>query len=251
MPVKTCERCGETTDVNNQFCVHCGEELEKENILQLPGAVDSGPDFQVVKLLEISLLKKILIVMSLLLVIAIGVFSIVQYSSSNRLYKTTIELLSEGRYSEANLLLDRLGNFKDSRLLRYQITYESLAFDCMNEMKDKLDSSLSYTLSDVIFYANSNESSYVPTCIIAYDAVDNDGSYVTMYALFIYENSTFRYNCHGITSSLNFDFPVISDDDILRSLITTAIRYAEITGKKTGDVNFERLMKLFVRNQIS
>ena len=247
MPERVCTICGEAVLETNHFCVHCGNEIRKENILQISGNNVTNSDFKIVTLKNISPLRKLLIIICLTIAAGLVVFGIVQYTISNNLYKTTLEMLDQGRYSEAGVLLDRLGEFKDTRIIRYQIVYESLTFDCMKELNETLNGSYTYTLTDIEFYSDTNNKSFIPTCIMSYEMTNIPGEFKQMTAIFIYENETHKYNCHGIAENIKEDFAVISKEDIMRSLTATAVKYTRLVGKKTGKVNHDRLVRLFGR----
>ena len=244
MPQRICENCKEVISDNLHYCVYCGAEQPMSNILEV-GMVLGDTRMTIHKLKGISLIRKLFIGACLVIILLGAVFSLVHLTKLNRLYIITKDLMNEGRYSEANLIVDSLGNYKDSKLLKYQIIYESLYYDCLNDLTTKLSTNDRYILLDVIFYSDSSIASYIPSCLISYEAIDSEGNSIPQYALFVYENTIHQYNCYGITDSLEADFAVISEADIYRSLITTAIRYIKLTGKKIGNVNMDRVSILF------
>ena len=198
-----------------------------------------------IKINNLQLIATIFIAVLVVAVIDIYAFTFVIPNSAvnkEKRYTEAAALLETGKYAEGKNLLDKLRGFNDVDTIQEQIKHESIACNCIKELKDYLNPD-SLTLHEINFYleAGAKEGSF-PVCVMYVSGQNVLGDNSTIYAAFTNYDKDKKYLLYATTHTLNLEDLDRESDDYDNNLNAVEFikRLAE-TGKEVGSVNIDRL----------
>lgn len=138
--------------------------------------------------------KRMVSAISLLVVL---VFSIAAYGIINKIHQTeyheALELLQVGKYDQGKELLEKLGNYKDVKTIQEQMKYESIVYNCIAPIKQKLENYIPY---EIEFYKSLDHDAK-PVCFMHYGAQYGFNGLSEEYAIFEYSKEDKHYYLVG------------------------------------------------------
>lgn len=246
IPTKICSECGKEVPINEEECPYCGCPFEETVNEDITLAEKTEP---VEKSKKKS--KKIIILIAALVVIVLAVL-IPKFT-----YKHAVSLLEQGKYEDANKILNVIRWYSDVDEIQEQLKYESYAYSAINNLKQYLKNPDSFQPYEIKFYnlidtgeTSDNESDDdekteeedYPVCIMNYGAQNGFGGNSTGYAMFTYDEDEGGYTLLGTCDSLDEDDYDASDDEEAYELIVCRLVNSYRSGDKSvGDVDLGRL----------
>ena len=203
MALIKCPECGREISDKVKACPQCGYPFE-DTKTQIDQINNNG--VQTVLLNPQKDIRKILI--AIITVLVIIIIAVVAYYFTSIIpqkeYSQAISMLETGDYEGGQAKLKKLGDYKDSAIILEQIKYESLAYACINDVKECLRNPDSYTPYDIKFYtAKGMEDDPKPSCIMYFGAQNGFGGNTTGYALLMYNEGDEAYEVKGIINTLD------------------------------------------------
>lgn len=239
MALIKCEDCGREISDKVKACPHCGCPLEEHEEIKVTHVLDKSKKISK---------KMIAMIMGILLIVIIGGFT--YYSIAIKpanTYEEAMILLEKGKYDDAKKLLDSIQKYQDVEEISEQMKYESMAYECISDLKKYLKNPDSFQPYEITFY-NISEAEDVdlskisaskPVCVMHYGAQNGFGGNTTGYVLFIYSDEDKKYSTLGSCDSLDVD--EIDDDDEMDLLVCQMINLYKDYGEETGGVDIARV----------
>lgn len=231
-----CAECGTECDQEQENCPNCGCPLHSEEEMAARRKAKSAKK------------KRLLAVVAAVAIsfIAIVGFLIYHFTVSvpRNQYNEAMTLLEQGKYSEAESILSKLGDYKDAETVLDEIRYESIAYTCIGLWKEALKNPDSFTPYEIKFYGEATEEDGAlhPSCVIHYGAQNGFGGNTTGYVLFSYEEEKGSYTVTGYCDSLDKEDLDEDDDDYFVEMMTQVlINVLKEGGTEVGSVNMARL----------
>lgn len=231
-----CPECEKEISDKVTECIHCGYPLKYENpTIESPQTIISK---NVSK-------PKYLILVSIGVMLAIALSFVFYFAiiSPPIKYNEAIALLEIGKYEDAKLTFDKIKNYKDVKTIMEQIRYESIAYNCINELKKILKNPDSVIPYEIQFYLGEDEEENTnPSCVIYYGAQNGFGGNTTGYAVFSYSKENDKYNLLGHTNTLKKEDLKEKDDNYTLNFITIILIEAyKNKGIEVGIVDMARI----------
>lgn len=208
-----CPECQKEISETVKICPNCGYKLKDNSIIMQ------------------KIVIAFLIIIEVLIIIA---FSVYISMRPKMLYNKALELAERGEYESAYEILNELNNDKINEDLKEELTYESMAFECISSMKNYLKNPDSLQIYQIQFYEHKNEQN----CVFHYGAQNGFGGNTTGYALFN-ENNNLIGECRTL-DILKLD----KYDKQLEVVTCTKINLLQEVGKKVGKINLARVKRI-------
>jgi len=231
-----CAECGTECDQEQENCPNCGCPLySKEEMAARRKARSARKKHLIAVVATVALFF-----------VALAGFLVYHFtvSAPREQYNEAMTLLEQGKYSEAEPILSKLGDYKDAETVLDEIKYESIAYACISLWKGALKNPDSFTPYEIKFYGEATEENVMlhPSCVIYYGAQNGFGGNSTGYALFSYEEEKSSYAITGYCNSLDEEDLDEDDDDYFVEMMSQVIINAlKESGTEVGSVNMNRL----------
>lgn len=247
MAIITCPECGKEISDQATSCPNCGYPIKETTQINA-------------KKSNINLKKKLPVIILIGALVVIGIIIYIVVGSPNKIkaktYDEAIALLEEGKYEEANNLLNTIPDYEDVATLQEQISYESRVFQCIDSLEEYMKNPDSLQIYDVYFYSKEyndtvevtdrlkevmdgliSVTSDEPIIIINYGAENGLGGISTGYAMFLYLTEDYKFI--GSSDTLDEE-EAYEDDKEICSAMNTVIDYF----KPTGNIDLDRIKKI-------
>ena len=254
---KICNECGNENPIDATECMHCGCPFDDEKEEEKKDVVSA---ITTEKTTTKNMKKIIIPIVAAVLIIVVGliVYNVKVVKPKNT-YNEAMALLENGKYEEADKLLDSIEGYKDVETVQEQLKYESYAYSAINSLKQYLKNPDSYQPYEITFYAsmgteedsaNSSESQIAeeaedekyPVCIMHYGAQNGFGGNTTSYAMFTYSTEKGEYEVLGSCDSLDEDdYDATDDEDVYDLLICKLINLYHDGDDTIGSIDLNRL----------
>ncbi len=264
---KICNDCGKKNQLDATECIYCGCPLEEEKNVEK--IVTENP---VIEKQNKNLKKIIVPIVVVVIIFVVGLMAYnVKVLKPKNTYNEAIELLDNGKYEEADELLNSIADYKDVATIKNQLKYELYVYSCINSWKDCLKNPDSFTLNDVAFYSDKEahgtyaklslmgEVDYSYPAIVFRSVAQNGFGGNTMgYQLFYYIKDT-GYTCMGSCDSLDEDDYFNSYGELKKGagkgtmevLLCEEINELRKKAKSVGDVDMDRIKTVIKNNAYS
>lgn len=224
MSLINCPECNKEISDKVKVCPNCGYPLEENNsVRQEENITTNKKPFK----------KRFVIIPILLLIICItgGTIYYLNVLQPQNTYKEAMNLLDDGKYDNASVLLNKIKSYKDVATLKEEIKYESMVYQCVTTIKQLLKNPDSFIIHEVVFYqgikkdtsddlktAIADFDKYTkisPACIMRYGAENGFGGNNSSYAVFMYDEKNKSYIFYGSCDTL--EISDIDDEDDKKS----------------------------------
>ena len=141
------------------------------------------------------------------------------------LYDEAKTLIEDGQYKDAREILTSIYSYNDASKLLEEIKYESIAFECIQDIANAVSSYNSFSVNKVSFYSKEYRfDDYTeeqknkfqkyfdtlddtnPLIIIEFRADGTD-----YYTAYIYNHSNNKYNFYGLAKSLDIEIDSLKE----------------------------------------
>lgn len=231
-----CTECGTECDQGQENCPNCGCPLYSEEEMAARKKAKSTRKNRLIAV----------VVAAALFLAALAGLLIFHFTVSvpRERYNTAMTLLEQGKYSEAEPILSKLGDYNDAETVLEEIKYESIAYTCIGLWKEVLKNPDSFTPYEINFYKEATEENDAlhPSCVIYYGAQNGFGGNSTGYILFSYDEEKNSYETMGYCDSLDEEDLDEDDDNYwIEKLSQIMINALKENGTEVGSVNMTRL----------
>lgn len=249
MALINCPECGKEISSTVKKCPNCGYTVKKKSSKKILGII-------------------------LIIVLILGIGGIVGYKMliPQKQYSQAVQLLEQGKCDEANDIFSEIQDYKDVKELQEQAYYESIAYICVDEYKNKLLNPDSLSIKEISFYQGTNgkefndpdnqnkydlyteRSKEYPICLINATYKNSSGESLESTAIIAYDLEKENY----IFISQNSETYWLIDDPLRvenSSLINSISEHTELLLEnyfnEVGTVNINRVKKAVKNNEFS
>lgn len=254
---KICSDCGKENPIDATECIYCGCPFDEK------AAVTETEPVQTVSMGKSKRnLKKIIV--SIAVIVAAVAVSIIIYDvkviKPKNTYNEAMELLENGKYEDANKLLNSITGYKDVVDIKKQIKWESRVYECITDLKQYLKNPDSLQVYEVAFYdgyksgISDNTKTAMegvmkltggePVCVIRDGGQNGFGGNTTGYSVFLYNNGSYKYV--GDCDTLDED--EVDEED---KSICQLINIYKDNLKQVGDVDLSRIKSIIKNDSYS